>query len=208
MNTEANSHSPVRLLHHRRRGTDSMSEQRILIPPPCPITPRKESMPVRVPPFLYLILATCLTCGAIRPAVGSAVAPPLGPNAPPPGAPAAPGSIETMPLSPTAVRIYWFPPPGAVAGYRVYRDGRTVAEVGPEARSWDDSGLEPGRSYRYRVAAFATAGEAAAGEAVAGGSTPAAAPAPATVSEGALSAEVVERPEPAWPERLKTDVLV
>src|SRR5438876_3775430 len=120
MNTEANSHTPAPLLYHRRRGTDSMTEQRSLIPPACPITPRKESMRVRVLLFHYLILATCLTCGAIRPAVGSAVAPPLVPNAPPPGALAAPGSIETTPLAPTAVRIYWFPPPGAVAGYRVY----------------------------------------------------------------------------------------
>jgi hypothetical protein len=122
--------------------------------------------------------------------------------------PAAPGSVETTPLSPTAVRIYWAAPPGTVAGYRIYRDGQPVAEAGPAARSWDDRVLEPGRTYRYRVAAFAVAAPDSEGEAAAGTLLPATSPAPMPTTEGPPSTEVMERPEPAWPERLEADVLV
>src|SRR5207248_5109386 len=109
-------------------------------------------------PLLYLLLSL-----AASSASGSPASPPEGQAtgpASPSGTPsrlAAPGAVETTPLSPTAVRIYWSPPPGAVAGYRIYRDGHAVAETGPEARSYDDNGREPGQNYRYRVAALAAA---------------------------------------------------
>jgi hypothetical protein len=70
-------------------------------------------------------------------------------------APAPPGSVETTPLSPTAVRVYWSPPPGVVTGYRVLRDGQPVASLPLEARSFDDAGLEPAHTYRYQVVALA-----------------------------------------------------
>jgi hypothetical protein len=72
-------------------------------------------------------------------------------------APMAPGSVETTPLSPTTVRVYWAAPPGAISGFRVLRDGQAVVDLGPEARSYDDGDLEPARTYRYQVVTLAPA---------------------------------------------------
>src|SRR5689334_20024893 len=72
-------------------------------------------------------------------------------------APAPPGSVESTALSPTAIRVYWAPLPGEIAGYRVLRDGAPTAELGPDARRFDDSGLEPGRTYRYQVVTLSPA---------------------------------------------------
>src|SRR5205809_2675436 len=83
---------------------------------------------------LYLLLAALATSAA--------------------AAPAPPGSVETTPLSPTQVRVYWSPPPGSVTGYRVLRDGQPVAEVGSEARSYDDRELAPGPTYQYQGVAL------------------------------------------------------
>src|SRR5205814_39989 len=66
----------------------------------------------------------------------------------------------------------------------------------------------PGQNYHYRVATLAPAPSPGPGETAPGGPSSAATAAPAIMREGPLSAEVVERPEPVWPERLEADVLV
>src|SRR5437660_6037122 len=109
-----------------------------------------------------LYLAWSAAASSVVPALTAEPAappPPAVPNAAPaatPAPPAPPGSVESTPLSPTAIRLYWSPPPGAVAGYRVLRDGQVIAELAPEARAFDDLGLEPGRNYRYRIVTLAS----------------------------------------------------
>ncbi len=46
-----------------------------------------------------------------------------------------------------------------VTGYRIARDGTTVATAAGSARSWTDSGLQGGRSYRYTVRAVDRVGK-------------------------------------------------
>ncbi len=45
-----------------------------------------------------------------------------------------------------------------VTGYRLLRNGATVAQLGPGAESWDDDGLTPGESYTYALTASDAAG--------------------------------------------------
>ncbi len=49
---------------------------------------------------------------------------------------------------------------GSVAGYRVYRDGELLADVGPATRTLVDDGLDDAATYVYRVAAYDDAGNA------------------------------------------------
>src|SRR5438270_108578 len=109
-------------------------------------------MPVSNPFTLYLLLLTLATSmTALAQAAEASGKPPLAAPASP--RPAPPGSVESIPLSPTSLRVYWSAPPEPVAGFRVMRDGQPVAELGPEARSFDNTGLEPGHNHRYRVVA-------------------------------------------------------
>ena len=39
-------------------------------------------------------------------------------------------------------------------GFRIYRDGQLIDEVGANSRSYNDFGADPGRAYEYGVAAF------------------------------------------------------
>src|SRR5207245_2767770 len=121
------------------------------------LTPRIRSMSEHRPVSWYLACAALLSSLGPSLAAAPAASPPAVPNAAPaatPAPPAPPGSVESTPLSPTAIRIYWSAPPGVVSGYRILRDGRPIAEVAPEARAFDDLGLQPGRNYRYRIVAL------------------------------------------------------
>ena len=78
---------------------------------------------------------------------------------------AAPGQIVTWALSSTSIRINWTPPlDGTPDGYRIYRsiDGTNFVEIAelesPEEQPggffWDDTGLEHGTKYWYRIRPF------------------------------------------------------
>jgi hypothetical protein len=64
----------------------------------------------------------------------------------------------------------------ALSGYRIYRDGRVLRNLGMATLTFQDSGLTAGTSYRYFVKAFDTAGRESAGSAVVTMSTSAAPP--------------------------------
>ena len=78
-------------------------------------------------------------------------------------APSAPSNITATPVSATTAHITW----GAstddrgVAGYRIARDGTTLATV--STNDYIDGGLTPSGSYSYTVTAFDDAGNAATG---------------------------------------------
>ncbi len=70
-----------------------------------------------------------------------------------------PPGLAAVPLTPRTVRVTWLPDDGAeVGGYRLERrsgSGPWTAVASPSAgdSAWEDSGVEPGGSYGYRVEA-------------------------------------------------------
>lgn len=63
-----------------------------------------------------------------------------------------PRSVEAIPRSDERVTLFWLPPRnGKVQNYRLFLDGNPVAEVPPEAKSYEFRSLEPGRTYRFGV---------------------------------------------------------
>jgi hypothetical protein len=66
---------------------------------------------------------------------------------------AAPRSFEAIATAPTEIHCYWLPTRGAT-GYRVQRDGQTVATLGAEAQEFADKGLAPDSVHRYTVQAL------------------------------------------------------
>lgn len=67
---------------------------------------------------------------------------------------AVPRSVEAIPRSTERITLFWLPPRNETPiGYRVFLDGTQVAEVGAEAKSYDFTGLTPGREYRLAVQA-------------------------------------------------------
>ena len=84
-----------------------------------------------------------------------------------PVAPAAPGGLSASAASTTTIDLSWTDNADNETGFRVYRsaDGLTfnaVATVGPDATSYADAMLLPGKKYYYRVKAYNDAGESAA----------------------------------------------
>jgi len=81
-------------------------------------------------------------------------------------APAIPGGLSIV-VGPASVELAWDRVTDAVlAGYRVYRDGKKIADtgVGP---SYSDRKVEPGKRYRYAVSSLSKSGiESALSEAV------------------------------------------
>ena len=77
-------------------------------------------------------------------------------------APSTPGGLKLAVAGTTAAAIYWTPSTDnvGVAGYSVYRDGVLVAHT--TAPNYLDSGLAPGSSHVYTVAAFDAAGNVSA----------------------------------------------
>jgi len=67
---------------------------------------------------------------------------------------AVPRSVEAIPRSTERITLFWLSPRGeAPIGYRVFLNGAQVAEVGAAAKSYDFTGLTPGREYRVGVQA-------------------------------------------------------
>ncbi|NLB96647.1 MAG: FAD-dependent oxidoreductase [Armatimonadetes bacterium] len=70
------------------------------------------------------------------------------------GVPAAPLGLRIIDLAPDRISLDWLPPEKPVAGYRLYRDGRRIAELPGDALSYVDTGLKPSTLYIYRLTAF------------------------------------------------------
>ena len=91
--------------------------------------------------------------------------------------PTAPSGVATAP-SADRVALTWAGSRDdvAVAGYRVMRDGERIAAVGRDVRSYADTGVRPGGSYRYAVVAVDTVGRRSRRSKAAVGTIPAAVP--------------------------------
>lgn len=74
---------------------------------------------------------------------------------------AAPRSFEAIATTPTEIRCYWLAAQGAT-GYRLVRDGQTVATLGADALEFTDRGLSPDSVHRYTVQALQGAQASAA----------------------------------------------
>jgi hypothetical protein len=66
---------------------------------------------------------------------------------------AAPRSFEAIATAPTEIHCYWLAAKGAT-GYRLQRDGQTLATLGAEAQEYADKGLAPDSVHRYAVQAL------------------------------------------------------
>lgn len=66
---------------------------------------------------------------------------------------APPRSVEAIAASTNEIRVYWLPAEGAT-GYRVQRDGQTIATLPASAQQYDDTALAPDTTYRYTVQAL------------------------------------------------------
>ena len=79
-------------------------------------------------------------------------------------APTGPTITRYEAVGSTRARLEWVPTASNVHAYDVYRGSHggalsvVDADLGPEVRAWDDSGLTPGTAYDYKVRAKATAG--------------------------------------------------
>ncbi|MBS3787766.1 fibronectin type III domain-containing protein [Candidatus Bipolaricaulota bacterium] len=71
----------------------------------------------------------------------------------------APGNMSSEILSPTEIRLSWADNSDNEDGFRVYRDGEKIAEVGPNTTSYVDAEVNENTSYTYRVSSFNEAGE-------------------------------------------------
>lgn len=90
--------------------------------------------------------------------------------------PSIPGSLQASAPSSTSVSLQWNPSTddGVVAGYRVKRNGLTVASIAGTSHA--DTGLTASTTYTYRVSAYDEAGNESADSAAATVTTPAGAP--------------------------------
>ncbi|MEZ5498976.1 MAG: fibronectin type III domain-containing protein [Steroidobacteraceae bacterium] len=109
---------------------------------------------------------------------GNASSPSSAASATTPGdttAPPTPGGLSTQTLSTSAIRLSWSSVidtgGSGLAGYRIYRDGIQINEVGSGQTSYDDTGLAINSSYSYRIAAFDNAGNASPQSAAVTGTT-------------------------------------
>ena len=81
------------------------------------------------------------------------------PDGEPSGPPSAPVNLRAVVYSPGVAELFWQPASddGRVVGYRVTRDGETLAVI--DGRSLFQEGLERDRTYRYTVVAIDDDGE-------------------------------------------------
>lgn len=84
----------------------------------------------------------------------------LAPDAAAPAAPALSGQA----LHSSKIILAW--PPAAddraVTGYRIYRDGKQIADIAATLNSWMDNAVKPGTAYRYTAKAYDQAGNLSA----------------------------------------------
>jgi len=68
--------------------------------------------------------------------------------------PAAPSNLSAQTASCSQVNLYWTDNSGNEEGYKIYRNGSYVGQVGMNATSYQDTGLSENTSYSYYVKAF------------------------------------------------------
>lgn len=76
-----------------------------------------------------------------------------------PQPPQPPQTLEANATAPEKVTLKWQGAEGSVEGYRIYRDGSALSDVGAEDVTYDDLTVEEGTTYRYGVSAYNDAGE-------------------------------------------------
>jgi fibronectin type 3 domain-containing protein len=73
----------------------------------------------------------------------------------------APGGLSSEALSPTEIKLTWEDNSDKEDGFRIYRNGKGIAELDPNTTSYVDTGLTGGTAYTYKVSSFNEAGESA-----------------------------------------------
>jgi len=68
--------------------------------------------------------------------------------------PAAPSNLSAQTASCSQINLYWDDNSGNEEGYKVYRDGSYVGQVGMNTTSYQDTGLSENTSYSHYVKAF------------------------------------------------------
>ena len=68
--------------------------------------------------------------------------------------PAAPSNLSAQTASCSQINLYWTDNSGNEEGYKIYRNGSYVGQVGMNATSYQDTGLNGNTSYSYYVRAF------------------------------------------------------
>jgi len=68
--------------------------------------------------------------------------------------PAAPSNLSAQTASCSAVNLYWDDNSGNEEGYKIYRSGSYVGQVGMNTTSYQDTGLSENTGYSYYVKAF------------------------------------------------------
>ena len=80
--------------------------------------------------------------------------------------PAAPSNLSAQTASCSAVNLYWSDNSGNEEGYKIYRNGSYVGQVGMNTTSYQDTGLSENTGYSYYVKAFRGSIESAASNTV------------------------------------------
>ncbi|MFB6291432.1 MAG: fibronectin type III domain-containing protein [Candidatus Bipolaricaulia bacterium] len=70
-----------------------------------------------------------------------------------------PGKLSSEVLSPTEIKITWVDNSDNEDGFRVYRNGKKIADLAPNTTEYVDTGLAENSSYTYRVSSYNEAGE-------------------------------------------------
>ena len=75
--------------------------------------------------------------------------------------PRGPSVLYAYPAEGLKIELRWKDSAEDEEGYRIFRNGRSVATLSADTTSYIDTGLQPGTRYDYRVVAFNEAGESA-----------------------------------------------
>ncbi len=72
-----------------------------------------------------------------------------------------PSDLIAASISATQVKLTWKDKSINEDGFLLYRDGKRVAELPKNTKSFEDNGLRPATSYSYEIKSFNQAGESA-----------------------------------------------
>jgi hypothetical protein len=73
---------------------------------------------------------------------------------PMPGPPQAPSNLIATTVSHNGAQLKWVDNADDEDGFRIYRDGTLVTNIGINANSYPDTGLQPATTYQYTVIAY------------------------------------------------------
>lgn len=73
--------------------------------------------------------------------------------------PSAPTNLITVTISQNAATLSWTDNSDNEEGFKIYRDGNLVTNVGVNVITYEDTGLQPATNYRYLVKAYNETGE-------------------------------------------------